>query len=355
MPSQPLEQRSTLKQWRGCLGHLGLPLLLVVGLSLTPGCLKSPKPEATRAPLPPDLERQCTPAARHPIFVDVEVEKGRVSGNELVSVPPHHEEPSLPLPVPLTPHAQRLAEVLGIHPFLSRVVRLQEESRQQVEGADLRLLDAGQDLSDRFLQLMVEVSEIVAELDCERARSEELAVRLEEIENDIRNKRTVTAIMAEPIFHILAATSLVFGMPVVAGGLEIVGNGIRLSFGLAADRVSQDETMSHTHNFLQEVWEGPEHPRLFPPSVWRFLNQPAKNGSGATRREVILEVWRGHLGASGSSTEKRRVELFFGSGGVYGVRDLRHRADMLRVLSAFVTLMIHDIGGLFNETLIRPA
>jgi hypothetical protein len=49
------------------------------------------------------------------------------------------------------------------------------------------------------------------------------------------------------------------------------------------------------------------------------------------------------------------MELFFGNGGIYGVRDLRHRADMLGVLSAFIALMIHDIKALFTETLASPA
>jgi hypothetical protein len=104
---------------------------------------------------------------------------------------------------------------------------------------------------------------------------------------------------------------------------------------------------------MLEVWDGAEQARYFPPLIWRFLNQPANNGNGPTRREVILTIWRGHLGTPGSPTEKRRIDLFFGSGGVYGVRDLRHRADMLGVLSAFVNLIIHDINALFNETLAQ--
>ncbi len=324
--------------------RLGMRLLLAMSLSIMPGCA-TPKQATTKSPLPPDLERQCTPAQIFSVGPDLDpVTRRLLDDTDSVKT-------VTPLDRSLSPQAQRLAEVLRLYPLLSKIERLQGEAGRQGEAADLRLLLANQDLTDRVLQVMVEVSEIVAELDCERVRSEELAVRLEEIENDRRNKRTVTAVMAEPIFHVLAATSLVFGMPVVAGGLEVVGNGIRLGFGLAADRVAQRERMSHSHNFMLEVWEGPEHPQYFPPSIWRFLSTSTKNGHGPTRREVIVTIWRGHLGTPGSATEKRRLELFFGRGGVYGVRDLRHRADMLGVLSAFINLIRHDINALFYETL----
>jgi hypothetical protein len=335
--------------------HPSLPLFLAANLCLTTGCLTDPKSKPPRNLLPPELEQQCMPALKITTLAGMQAETGPFSLHLPPQVLPTPPETETPVSVALTPPARRLADVLGLNPLLSRVARSQGKAGRQAIEADLQLLAVGQDISDRVLHVMIDVSEIVAELDCERARSQELAVRLEEIENDIRNKRTVTAVMAEPTFHILAATSLVFGMPVVAGGLEVVGNGLRLGFGLAAGRVEQNETMTHVHNFMQEVWEGPQEPSYFPPTVWHYLNQPAKNGNGTTSREVILEIWRGHLGEPGSEMESHRMELFFGNGGIYGVRDLRHRADMLGVLSAFIALMIHDIKALFTETLASPA
>jgi hypothetical protein len=335
--------------------HPSLRFWLAASLCLTTGCVMDSQPKPARNLLPPELEQQCTPALRITAPAGMQAEFGRSSLSvppQVLSTPP---DTGAPVSVSLTPPAQRLADVLGLNPLLSRAAQSQDKAGRQAIEADLQYLAVGQDISDRVLHVMIEVSEIVAELDCERARSLELAVRLEEIENDIRNKRTVTAVMAEPTFHILAATSLVFGMPVVAGGLEVVGNGLRLGFGLAAGRVEQNETMTHVHNFMQEVWEGPQEPSYFPPTVWHYLNQPAKNGNGTTSREVILEIWRGHLGEPGSEMESHRMELFFGNGGIYGVRDLRHRADMLGVLSAFIALMIHDIKALFTETLASPA
>jgi hypothetical protein len=71
-----------------------------------------------------------------------------------------------------------------------------------------------------------------------------------------------------------------------------------------------------------------------------------------TRREAIVSVWRGRLGPSGSETEQRRRELFFGRGGIYGVEELRHRADMLALLKAFVNLMNQELNLLFREALV---
>jgi hypothetical protein len=50
--------------------------------------------------------------------------------------------------------------------------------------------------------------------------------------------------------------------------------------------------------------------------------------------------------------EKQRRELFFGKGGIYDVEELRHRADMLALLKAFVNLMHRDLNLLFRETLV---
>jgi hypothetical protein len=251
----------------------------------------------------------------------------------------------------LSPRVRDIADVIGVRGILSRIAELEVNVEQTSQRAQLRFLALKQDLSDRFIQVLFEVSEVAAEIDCEKARTRELAARLEEVENDIRNQRKVVAVVSEPVFHILAASFLVMGMPVVTGTLEIIGNGIRLSYGLAADQVAEEqEDLRHTHNFLQEIWEGPDESAFFPEPVWRFLNLPVKPGETATRREALVSMWRDRLGPDGLDRPPEDIQLFFGGGGVYGVRELRLRAEMLQGLLASVTLMHHEIRALFSET-----
>jgi hypothetical protein len=254
--------------------------------------------------------------------------------------------------VRLSPRAAQMASIVGIDRLLSRLQALKQQETAKVESAALRLLTLRRQLSDRLLLVLIETGSIAAELDCERARAEELAVRLEEIQNDIQHRRTVRAIVGEAGLQMAAGGLLVLGLSTAAGVSQITGNLNALVNGLAALGGDQETDMIQDRNLLGEVWDAPDTPVLFPPPVWRFLNQPADEGDGETRRETILSVWRGRLGPPGTEIEQQRRELFFGKGGIYDVEELRHRADMLALLKAFVNLMHQDLNLLFRETLV---
>lgn len=242
-------------------------------------------------------------------------------------------------PPALSREAKEIAEHLGLIPLLSAVAFYEAEQARGVPESEYHLLTLQAELSDRLLLGVFDVSSVIAELECERARAEELAVRLEEIQNDIRQLRMTGAIVAEPVFHIAAASALALGMPAVAGGLEILGNGLRNAFGWASLGGVQQHELRHSRNLLGEIWQGGDRPEGLPASIWRFLSRPLAADESATRRGAILAEWRRKLGVSGPEGVDRRVELLFGPGGRYGVEDLRRRADMLRVLRAHVNLM----------------
>lgn len=322
------------------MGCLWLPCL-------TAACASSPNPAVHSTPIVDETENLCRPAATNTGSSGPVVLTGGEPAGAGTADHAQPAESSL-----LSPRAQQIASIIGVQPVLEQIPALQAEAARGDPGAVIRLLSARRRVSDRLLLALVEADSVTAELDCERARAEDLAVQLEERQNDIQQRRTVTAIVGESALQMAAGLLLVLGIPEAAGGAQIAGNSIALTFGTAALGGAQQAEAAHARNLLGDVWEGPEESVLFPAALWRFLNQPQEDAAGQTKREMILALWRGRLGESGSETEQRRLELFFGRGGRYGVEDLRHRADMLGVLRAFVHLMSQDLNLLLRETLM---
>lgn len=255
--------------------------------------------------------------------------------------------------LPFSRRAQQVATIIGVEPLLYEFRLLEEEMTRGLEGASLRFLGVRQELSDRLLLALFEANSIAAELDCEKARTEDIATRLEEIRNDIQQRRTILAILADSISGVFAGTFLLLGSEVVSGLLDLSGSFAALGFGVAALGGDQAYDLKHGRNLMSDVWRGGGSSRQFPAPVWRYLNWPVRDNSKRTRRDNIIGSWRARLGKPGSKQERRRVELYFGDGGIYRINELRHRSEMLGLLKTHVTLMTQDLNLLFRETLYR--
>jgi hypothetical protein len=251
----------------------------------------------------------------------------------------------------LSPATRQIAQVIGVQDLVAQIPILEQEVSQNVEGARLRLLEMRQELSDRLLLALFDASSVAAELECEKGRAEALAAGLDEVQNDIQQRRTVIALLSDATAGLLSGVFLFGGSEVLAGAADVVGNILQGSYGYAALGGQQQHQLVQTRNLLQEVWEGREHSDMFPESVWRFLNWPQDTERLRSRRDAIVQDWKRRLGEPGSEKEGRRKELFFGEGGVYSVSELRHRAEMLDRLKASVRLMSQDLNLLFKETL----
>jgi hypothetical protein len=251
----------------------------------------------------------------------------------------------------LSPATRQIAQVIQVQDLIGQIPELQTEVAGRVEGARLRLLEVRQELSDRLLLALFDASSVAAELECEKGRAEELATRLEEVQDDIQNRRTVIALLADAVSGLFSGGFLFLGSETLAGGADIIGNILQGSFGYSALGGQQRRELLQDRNLLQDVWNGPEVSKVFPQSVWRFLNWPVNNTPPQSRREAILLEWRQRLGKPGSKSEERRKELFFGRGGIFTVQDLRHRAEMLERVRASVRLMNQDLNLLFKEAL----
>ena len=320
--------------------------MLLIFLCVGAGCATSPTPmsnqEANGDTEEYVAESYCSPA----------VSPEQASGQNMSAQPtmPSALERQEDLLL-LSPATRQIAQVIGVQDLVAQIPVLEKEVSQNVEGARLRLLELRQELSDRLLLALFDASSVAAELECEKGRSEALAAGLDEVQNDIQQRRTVIALLSDATAGLLSGIFLFGGSEVLAGAADVVGNLLQGSYGYAALGGQQQHPLTQTRNLLQEVWEGPERSAMFPESVWRFLNWPQDSERQRSRRDVIVQEWKKRLGESDSEKEKHRKELFFGEGGVYTVPELRHRAEMLDRLKASVRLMSQDLNLLFKETL----
>jgi hypothetical protein len=267
-----------------------------------------------------------------------------------------------PLPVPkseeqaemlafLSPASRRIAEVIQVQGLVAMIPTLEQEVSQEVPGARMRLMELRQELSDRVLVGLFDAFSVAAELECEKGRADALASGMEEKQNDIQQRRTVIALLADATAGLLSGFFLFGGSDVLAGGADIIGNILQGSFGWAALGGQQQYELRLTRNHLKEVWEGPEASDLFPDSVWRFLNSPLAPGRTASRRQLIVQEWKTRFGTLEAQKERTRKELLFGEGGTFSGAQLRHRAEMLDRVKASVRLMGKDLSLLFRESL----
>ncbi len=187
-------------------------------------------------------------------------------------------QPAAPLPQEtaeglsfLSPAARQMAEVIRVEDLVGQILVLEREPSQNVEGTRLRLLEMRQELSDRLLLALFDASSVAAELECEKGRAEAIASGLDEIQNDIQQRRTVIALLADSVAGLISGVFLFGGSEVLAGGVDVIGNILQGSFGYAALGGQQEHQVKQSRNLLQEVWEGPQESDIFPESVWRFL------------------------------------------------------------------------------------
>jgi hypothetical protein len=249
--------------------------------------------------------------------------------------------------------AIHVAEVADLLPYLNRLAQLQLEqaSRGDIERARRRVTT--------HLQLAtMEVSSIVAEIECEVQRADEVQDRLKQVQTTRTTTQTILGVIFGGLANILSGG---IGMATQAGDAaniaSVAGGTLEVLFGTSANFTKVRQEFSHPHNHLQAFWDGEGKEReYFSPGVWRFLTEPnIRDVEGHSLRDVLVETWNeaGRLGEPGSREEKRRKELLFGQGGLYDSEDLHVREAMLHQLESSIQLMHQDLETLLREVLLQ--
>lgn len=243
--------------------------------------------------------------------------------------------------------ALRVAEVIGVLPVLNEIADLEGSPRSDV----LEMLVRRQHLTDQVLLTLFEVASSTAELTCERDRADQVADRMDEIDNAMVKRLTIASIVLGGVAGIISGgVGLAAGASTAGDAADVAGGVLASWFGVSALFTHSEVDFKHDRNVLRELWEDPPEPVIFSPIVWRFLHRAHTAGTDRPREQVV-NAWRqgGRLGESGSNNEQRRRDLFFGPGGRYAAAELRARASMLETLEASIRLMHEELEVLLRE------
>ena len=323
---------------RRCLGcPLALPVLLV-----TFGCATTlPPPASTYT-----FDRRCVSVASESLNPPVDVGEQRQAPNESVE-----KDAAVTLYSPIAVH---IADVMDLLPLLNRMARLEVA---QAALADIER--ARQKVITRLVLATLEVSGLVAEIECEVQRADQVHDRLQDIQNTRTTSQTILGVIFGGLANILSGgISMATGAGDTANITSVMGGALEVVFGTSANFTKVRQEFSHPRNHLAAVWDGSPQSEFFSQRAWRFLTAPGIRGlKGNSLRDVMLQTWQeeGKLGEVGSGREKERIALLFGSGGLYDSEELHVREAMLQQLESSVQLMHQELETLLREVLIRQA
>lgn len=253
-----------------------------------------------------------------------------------------------------SPVAVQIADVMDLLPMLDRLARLEQQHAEQAEIERLR-----RKLLARLQLATLEVSSLVAEIECEVHRADEVQDRLKTLQSNRTTFQTILGVVFGGLANIATGGIALATSAGDTGNIVSVAGGVlEVMFGSSANFTKTQQEFSHPHNHLAAFWQGDRNNVFFSERVWRFLTLPnIRDLEGHSLRDVMLEAWReeGRLGAPGSAQEQSREKLFFGEGGIYTSEDLHAREAMLQQLESSIQLMHQDLETLMREVLIRQA
>ena len=316
------------------------PMLL--SLLLTAGCISTLPPPATTY----SFDRRCLSVSSELRSLPVSEGEQRQAPNMTIE-----KEAAVTLYSPIAVH---IADVMDLLPLLNRMARLEVDHARPADIERVR-----RKLVTRLQLATLEVSGLVAEIECEVQRADQVQDRLKDIQTTRTTSQTILGIVFGGLANILSGG---IGMATGAGDagniVSVTGGALEVLFGTSANFTKVRQEFSHPHNHLAAVWDGSPQSEFFSQRAWRFLTEPSiRDIKGHSLRDVMLQTWQeeGKLGEAGSIREKKREELLFGSGGVYDSEQLHVREAMLQQLESSIQLMHQELETLLREVLMRQA
>ena len=254
----------------------------------------------------------------------------------------------------LSQRALRIASVMSASDALEKVVSLSTAASGSNQVTQTELLMARQDLTERTMLTMMEVSSVLSELHCENEKGDLIQRRLDAQVGHQQRQWTIAGVVTGALTSMVSGGMGLSQMDKQANVVNVLGGVMSTVTGLGA--MADDASVSYRPNnqLLSDIYTNPDQSAAYPWTVWKFLTRRQDgmaNTAGQTVREALIEQWReaGLLGRAGSQTEKRRIALVEGQDGLYNTDDLSARNEMLDLLEAAISSMNQDISFLLHE------
>ncbi|UVT17450.1 MAG: hypothetical protein H8K04_07905 [Nitrospira sp.] len=250
--------------------------------------------------------------------------------------------------------AIEIADTMEMLPLLNDLARLEVKRGDKIETNKVR-----RRLLTRVQLATLEVSSLVAELECEVRRADEVQDRLKDIQETRSKSQTILSVVIGGLVNVMTGgLGIATGAGNTAHIISIAGGTMEVLFGTSANFTKVRQEFRHPHNHLEQLWHGQESQEYYSARIWKFLTKPSRRDlHGQSLRDVLIQDWHaeGRLGEPGSRLEKERMALLLGPGGIYDADDLHIREAMLQQLESSVQLMHQDLETLLREVLIHQA
>jgi hypothetical protein len=232
-----------------------------------------------------------------------------------------------------------LINAVGILPLLQELIRYQDDLERDTRLEQIIIF---QQIQNRLMQASTEISSIVAELDCEGERAEQLANYLDIRDENRIKKLTILSIVVGSgvtVAGALISNNKTDDIISVAGGLLSAGLG-----GAAAFSSKLSIPYQHNRNQLTAIWEDNNQSSIYSPFIWYVLNEPLfSNTKQISIRQNLSQRWKDYV-LNKTSIEEQN--LYFGSGGNYKSTNLHARANMLNQLQASIRSINQNLQNL---------
>ena len=250
-----------------------------------------------------------------------------------------------------TERSIHLAHAIGVTQDLLEYIHLLENAEKTMDYK-INLLTLRSKILQQINIASLEISSVVAELDCEEERVEQFANYFDQIERRVENRFTIAAI-------ITGATGAITAGLLATNGNDVLAEQVGMATGVAEafygaymifyKRPSIE--FMHDRNVLSDIWLAPKVSFLYPPSVWYYMNYTPKGSStNLNKLETLKRRWRNLSDLNGENKEVLEIiEKQFGKGGKFTADDFFTRSNMIDQLEAQITLMKQDLVQLAIE------
>jgi hypothetical protein len=250
----------------------------------------------------------------------------------------------------------RIAASLGITNLLNEFAQLESETKTD-QSKQLKLDETRQKAYGQINLATIEISSVLAELECEANRASALKTYIEAQINERINRLNILSITVGAISGMIVGmlniknTNNQISVPLIEG-IGVVGAAAGGYWALRQLAISRKAEFKHTRNHLQDIKENPQTSYIFPPAIWHFLITPFKiRDSTTTGRDILLRTFQN----AGAMEDAKITAILFGKGGLYSVEMLGMRMNMLQLLITEINLMKYELKRLYQELLLDAA
>jgi hypothetical protein len=251
----------------------------------------------------------------------------------------------------LSVNSAKLAHAIGISQELVDYIQLLRRDKITIEQR-LELLDLKTDILAQINISSLEISAVIAEMECEEERVEVVANYFNSIERKIENRLTVAAIITGAAGAITAGVLATNERDILAEQVGMITGVAEALYGLTMIVYKRPSiVMEHEKNILRDIWISPEVSFHFPPSIWYYITStPPNSENGLSKLETLKKRWRNLSDFNGENKGiAESIERQFGKGGIFTADDLYARANMIDQLEAQISLMKQDLVQLAIE------